>query len=153
MTGHVRLARFGILLTAALGAAVALADGGGGHGPAIIRAGMATKACQTCHTSEKDRSKLADAARSCDNNCLRCHKDMEKHHSVGSEVKEQVPLPLLGTRKLACVTCHDVNAPTTDTKSWKSQSLYARLFQGQAVYKTYLLRINNSSGKLCQTCH
>jgi hypothetical protein len=140
-------------MTLVLGATVALAEGGGKKGATTMREGMETKACQTCHASEKDRPKLAQPARCCDNNCLRCHKDMDKHHPVGSEVTEEVRLPLLTGQKLGCVTCHDVNAPSTDTKSWKSQSLYARLFQGQPVYKTYLLRTNNSSGKLCQTCH
>jgi hypothetical protein len=111
--------------------------------------------CLVCHPGDKDKPRLVDPAYSCDINCLRCHKEMEKHHPVGPEVEERdkVSLPLLGTNKVACISCHDLKAPGTDTRSWKSQSLFARLFQGQPRYKTYYLRVNNSEGKLCKACH
>jgi hypothetical protein len=114
-----------------------------------------TRDCLACHTSEKDKAKLVETTRSCDANCMRCHKEMEKHHPVGPEVEEtdKVSLPLLGDKKVACISCHDLRTAPNDTRSWKSQSLFARLFQGQATYKTYYLRINNSGGKLCKACH
>jgi hypothetical protein len=122
---------------------------------AAMREAMQPKACRTCHASEKEQPKLVDPYRCCDNNCERCHKDMSKHHPVAAEVKdkESVPLPLLGGDKVGCISCHDLKAPATDSKSWKSESLFARLFQRQSTYKTYYLRINNSTGKLCKTCH
>jgi hypothetical protein len=84
-----------------------------------------------------------------------CHKDVEKHHPVGPEVEERdkVSLPLLGDKKVGCISCHDLKTARTDTRSWKSQSLFARMFQSQRTYKTYYLRINNSDGKLCKSCH
>jgi hypothetical protein len=111
--------------------------------------------CMACHPSDKDKPKLVEPTRSCDANCLRCHKDTEKHHPVGPEVeeKDKVSLPLLGINKVACIGCPDLKTTQTDTRSWKAQSLFARLFQGQPRYKTYYLRINNSDGQLCKTCH
>jgi hypothetical protein len=111
--------------------------------------------CLACHTSDKDKPKLLEPTRSCDANCLRCHKDMEKHHPVGPEVeeKDKVSLPLLGSNKVACISCHDLKTTQTDTRSWKAQSLFGRLFQSQSKYKTYYLRINNSKGQLCKACH
>ena len=120
-----------------------------------VPAAEQTRACLTCHASEKDKPKLVDSTRTCDANCIRCHKDMEKHHPVGPEVEERdrVALPLLGDKKVACISCHDLKTAQTDTRSWKSQSLFARLFQRQQTYKTYYLRIKNSDGKLCKACH
>ena len=111
--------------------------------------------CLVCHPRNKDKAQLVDPAHSCDANCLRCHKDMEKHHPVGPEVeeKDKVSLPLLGNSKVACISCHDLMTAQTDTRSWKAQSLFSRLFQGQPRYKTYYLRVNNSDGKLCKACH
>jgi len=111
--------------------------------------------CLACHPSEKDQAKLTEPTRSCDANCVRCHKDVEKHHPVGPEVEERdkVSLPLLGDKKVGCISCHDLKTARTDTRSWKSQSLFARMFQSQRTYKTYYLRINNSDGKLCKSCH
>jgi hypothetical protein len=113
------------------------------------------RACVDCHPSGKDKAKLVDPARTCDANCLRCHKDMDKHHPVGPEVeaKDKVLLPLLGTNKVACISCHDLKTSSSDTRSWKAQSLFARLFQGQQRYRTYYLRINNRNGELCKACH
>ena len=113
------------------------------------------QACLACHAGEKERDKLVNPDRSCDANCLRCHKDMEKHHPVGPEVEEtdKVSLPLLGTSKVACISCHDLKSAPNDTRSWKAQSLFGRIFQGQKTYPTYYLRINNSDGKLCKACH
>jgi len=114
-----------------------------------------TQECLACHAGEKERDKLANPAHACDAHCLRCHKDMEKHHPVGPEVeeKDKVSLPLLGTNKVACISCHDLKSAQTDTRSLKAQSLFGRLFQGQKIYKTYYLRINNSDGSLCKACH
>ena len=111
--------------------------------------------CLACHAGEKERGKLTNPADACDANCLRCHKDMEKHHPVGPEVeeKDKVSLPLVGTNKVACISCHDLKTAQTDTRSWKAQSLFGRLFQGQKTYKTYYLRMNNSDGSLCKACH
>jgi hypothetical protein len=151
-----RLERIGLgLWMVAVGVASAWAAEPAGDGLATMHVVLKAEACRTCHQNEKERPKLADVSRACDDACTRCHKDMDKHHPVGSEVqeKDKVPLPLHTHQRVGCISCHDVNAPATDDKSWKSQSLFGRLFQGQARYKTYFLRINNSSGKLCKTCH
>ncbi len=111
--------------------------------------------CLACHAKDKGSRKLAEPMDSCDANCQRCHKDMEKHHTVGQvlEDKGKISLPLLSGNKVACISCHDLRTPRTDRRSWKAQSLYARLFEGQSTYKTYYLRVNNSDGKLCRICH
>jgi len=113
------------------------------------------RACLSCHASEKEKPKLVDPIRTCDANCKRCHKDVEKHHPVGPEVeeKEKVSLPLLGDKKVSCISCHDMKTVRYDNRSWKSQSLFGRLFQGHTTYKTYYLRMNNSDGGLCKACH
>jgi hypothetical protein len=113
------------------------------------------ESCLTCHPKDKGSRKLAEPTNSCDANCQRCHKDMDKHHSVGQvlEDKGNIALPLLTGNKVACISCHDLKTARTDRRSWKAQSLYARLFQGQSSYPTYYLRVNNSDGKLCRMCH
>lgn len=144
------------VVAAVLGYAVFAVGEGAGQSPEqIMRAGMAVSACQACHPGAKDRPKLADPSRSCDQNCFRCHPDMDKHHPVGTGVneKEKVPLPLIKENQVGCISCHDPLSASTDNRSWKSQSLFSRWFSGQKVYKTYYLRINNSDGKLCKTCH
>jgi len=146
----------GLAVAVSLGVAVPTAAENSEPDPvAAMREGMQPKACRACHASEKERPKLADPYLCCNNHCERCHKDMTKHHPVAAAVddKDRVSLPLLGGDKVACISCHDLKAPATDTKSWKSESLYARLFQRQATYKTYYLRINNSAGRLCKMCH
>jgi malate synthase len=117
--------------------------------------GMTVAACFSCHATRKDRPKLIDPGKCCNQNCLRCHEDMDPHHPVGAEVteKKQVSLPLLTGAKVGCMSCHDAFSARTDTRSWKSQSLFAKWFQGQTTYKTYYLRMNNSDGKLCKACH
>ena len=154
MRGQLRRTGLGVLLTATL-VAVAWAEGKEGGGLATMHEGTKIEACKVCHSSQKDLPKLADLTRSCDNNCIRCHKDIEKHHPVGSEVREKdkVPLPLLSDYKVSCISCHDAASPASDSMSWKAQSFFARLFQKQTTYKTYFLRINNQSGQLCKTCH
>jgi len=121
----------------------------------VMREGMAVSACQACHPGEKDRAKLSDPSRSCDQNCARCHTEMDNHHPVGAGVneKEKVPLPLAKGDQVGCTSCHDPLSARTDKRSWKSQSLYSRWFSGQKIFKTYYLRINNSDGNLCKTCH
>lgn len=111
--------------------------------------------CLACHGNDKGGRKLTDTVNSCDTHCQSCHKDMEKHHSVGQvlEDKGKIVLPLSSGNKVACTSCHDLNTPRKDKRSWKSQSLFARLFQGQPSYPTYYLRVNNSDGKLCRICH
>jgi hypothetical protein len=136
-------------------AVVAFGQGGEKPPGQAMREGMAVEACRSCHPGEKDRPKLVDLSRSCDHHCGRCHTDMEKHHPVGAGVneKEKVPLPLLKENQVGCISCHDPLSARTDRRSWKSQSLFARWFSGQKIHQTYYLRINNSDGKLCQTCH
>ena len=110
------------------------------------------QACVVCHAGDKDTGRFADLTRSCDANCVHCHKDRDQHHPVGPE-KDRVNLPLLGANKVACITCHDLKIARYDVRSWKSQSLFGRLFQRQKTYKTYYLRVNNSAGDMCRTCH
>lgn len=122
---------------------------------ARMREGMKRPACLTCHPGEKDRAKLVDLSRCCDAHCQRCHGEMNKHHPVGTDVTEtdKVSLPLLGKNRVGCISCHDSTTPAIDSRSWKSQSLFSTVFQSQRTYKTYYLRINNTSGKLCKACH
>jgi hypothetical protein len=120
-----------------------------------MRKGMTVAACYACHATLKDRPKLTDPGKCCDQNCVRCHQDMEQHHPIGAEIieKNKISLPLLSGLRVGCISCHDAFSARTDKRSWKSQSLFAKWFQGQPTYKTYYLRINNSDGKLCKTCH
>ncbi len=120
-----------------------------------MKAGLQLPACLACHASPKERSKLADLSRSCDSNCRRCHVDMDQHHPTGAsmEGRDKIALPFLSGDRVACITCHDPDMRPTDTRSWKSQSLFSRLFRSQTVYKTYYLRINNADGSLCKACH
>jgi hypothetical protein len=144
-----------LFLATACYAVVVLGEGDGKVPGQAMREGMAVAACQTCHPGEKDRSKLADPSRCCDQNCLRCHNGMEQHHPVGAGVteKEKVPLPLVKGDHVACISCHDPLSARTDHRSWKSQSLFSRWFGRQTIYPTYYLRMNNSDGDLCKTCH
>lgn len=114
-----------------------------------------TEPCLACHGKEKGSPKLADPVSSCDTHCQSCHKDMDKHHTVGQVLEDKgiIALPLASGNKVTCISCHDLKTPRRDRRSWKSQSLYARLFQGQPSYPTYYLRVNNSDGKLCRICH
>jgi hypothetical protein len=143
------------LLLLSLPITAVLAGGEADDALAPMRAGMRVEACRPCHASEKDRVRLVDTSRACDTACTRCHKDMDRHHPVGMEVKEmeRVPVPLLSAQKVGCISCHDIRSSPVDSKSWKSQSLFARLFQKEKTYKTYFLRVNNANGKLCKTCH
>lgn len=113
------------------------------------------EACLTCHGKEKGSRKLVDPLSSCDVHCQQCHKDMDKHHTVGQALEDKgtISLPLLTGNKVACISCHDLKTSRTDKRSWKAQSLFGRLFQGQPSYPTYYLRVNNSDGKLCRICH
>ena len=56
-------------------------------------------------------------------------------------------------KKIACITCHDLNNKRYDKTSWKSESLYDRVFSKPTKYKTYYLVIKNNEGQLCITCH
>lgn len=114
-----------------------------------------TEPCLACHGNERGSRKLADPTNSCDTHCQTCHKDMDKHHAVGQAPEENgnIVLPLATGNKVACISCHDLKTPRRDKRSWKSQSLFSRLFQGQPSYPTYYLRVNNSDGKLCRICH
>lgn len=111
--------------------------------------------CQECHGVDEREINLADPAKACDKACGKCHKEREAHHAVGMEVDFKVPehIRLGGEKRLACISCHDLKTNRMDDKPWKSKSLFGRIFRRQTQYKTYYLVTNNSSGKLCKSCH
>lgn len=114
--------------------------------------------CLQCHQESEASGKLKNfGSVICDDSCLKCHKSqMGEHHVVGKtiEKKEDVArLVFLGGQRLSCITCHDMKNKRYDSRSWKSQSLFGRVFSRKSKHKTFYLRINNSSGALCKSCH
>lgn len=107
-------------------------------------------ACLKCH----DRSEIDNPACACDEFCIKCHEDSEKHHSVGARIKDKIGLfKLTKKNKIACYTCHDLNVQRFDTVSWRSESLFEKVFRGKSRYKTYYLIMRNNNGQLCRKCH
>jgi len=113
------------------------------------------KYCLRCHQKDEDKKRFDNLTMACDKCCVQCHDGMEKHHSVGMviEEKNKPNLPLTGSGRLNCVTCHDLKIRKYDSRCWKSQSLFDRVFARKDKYRTYYLRINNHDGKLCRICH
>lgn len=111
--------------------------------------------CLECHRRGEVEAAAANAMNGCDRACLTCHGDMEPHHRTGMEVDFEVPrfIVLMGKKKLACVSCHDLTRSRYDSKSWRSESLFGKLFKSGSRFKTYYLVQNNSSGELCKVCH
>ena len=111
--------------------------------------------CLECHSQEELDTQYPDTAEACDDYCRKCHTDMEAHHGVGMEVPGDAPagLPLKTHHRLGCTTCHNLKIPRYDTKPWKSQSLFGKIFAGKSKYKTYFLVKINNNGQLCKECH
>ena len=112
-------------------------------------------ACLGCHAGEEGARRLEDPGAACSSFCTTCHKEREKHHSVGTPIEgDKVPaLPLTRDRRTACFTCHDLKHPRWDRNPWKAQSLFDRLFGGESRYRTYYLAMPNGRGQLCRVCH
>jgi nitrate/TMAO reductase-like tetraheme cytochrome c subunit len=111
--------------------------------------------CIKCHQMKNFHYDKNDPAIACDASCLECHKNMDKHHSVGIRPDNRLRpnLRLTQKNKIACITCHDLNFNRFDDASWRSESLFEKLFNKKDSYKTYYLIINNSDGQLCKKCH
>jgi predicted CXXCH cytochrome family protein len=97
--------------------------------------------CRTCHTA--DRAVLSsNPARArtllvsnLEATCNRCHGDQGPSHKTGMPPARPVPpeLPLSGDGKVACATCH--------------------FMHGENNRFGDFVRIDNSRGKLCLSCH
>jgi hypothetical protein len=96
--------------------------------------------CTACHTAdratlERDRVQARGLlAPDLEERCVLCHDEGPSHHT-GIRPKKPVPdiLPLSGEGLITCATCHFVHG------------------EPQAVGDA--LRIENSRGGLCLTCH
>ncbi len=110
--------------------------------------------CRECHT-EDSVGKFSDPAKACHQFCLKCHNNMRDHHplDVRMEFSASMILPLFKNSTVTCFTCHDLNNGKHDIISWKAQNFFQRIFNKKKRYKTYYLRLNNRSGKLCKQCH
>jgi len=110
--------------------------------------------CLSCHT-EADKPMLHDTALSCDALCLTCHADFTaSHHPIGIRNRHADPsLVLTKYGRIGCRTCHDLHVKRFDTRPWKSETLYQRIFNRQDRYKTYFLFKQNTNGELCRQCH
>ena len=111
--------------------------------------------CVKCRQKNNLKSMINDPAIACDASCLECHKNTDKHHSVGMRPDNRLKanLRLTHDNKIACITCHDLNFNRFDDTSWRSESLFEKIFNSNERYKTYYLIINNSNGQLCKKCH
>jgi hypothetical protein len=111
--------------------------------------------CATCHNKINKNIKLSDPALACAPQCLTCHKEMKNHHAINNKIIEKLPeeFILTGKKRLTCITCHNLKENRFDSKSWKAESLYEKIFSGTPRYKTYFLIKKNNNGQLCKTCH
>ena len=108
--------------------------------------------CEKCHTKSEAKEFKGETIYSCFDYCQTCH---DTHHSVGKRVSRNRPknLKYFKRNKVACFTCHELDRPRFDSKSWKSESLYERVFDSKNKYSTYYLPVNNRQGELCKQCH
>lgn len=111
--------------------------------------------CVSCHEQNEISTRLKNPAKSCDLYCVRCHKNMNEHHSVGAAVKGIRPdnIVLSEKAKIACFSCHNLNIKRFDTECWRAESLYESIFHSRDIYKTYFLAVKNNNGQLCKKCH
>lgn len=115
--------------------------------------------CKKCHFYKNSVNYLVNPALSCDTYCMTCHRTnkeiTDKHHAVKVRLnfKPKFEFRTTGNNRIMCITCHDLNGKRFDTVSWKSESLYEKLFTNKSHYKTYYLVIRNNNGKLCTKCH
>ncbi len=112
-------------------------------------------ACLKCHNGTALTGSINNTGAACDTLCLECHRDMDRHHGVGMRPfnRPGANLRLTHNKKIACITCHDLNFHRFDSAPWRSESLFEKIFSRKERYKTYYLIINNSNGQLCKKCH
>jgi predicted CXXCH cytochrome family protein len=97
--------------------------------------------CTACHTAERavlERDPAAARAllaADLEQRCLRCHGDQGPSHRTGIRPRKPVPdtLPLSAADLITCATCHFMHG---ESNSWGA-----------------FVRIDNSRGGLCLTCH
>jgi hypothetical protein len=115
--------------------------------------------CIKCHSDKKSARLLLNPALSCDTYCMTCHRTKkeinDKHHAVKVRLnfKPKFAFRLSVNNRIMCITCHDLNGKRYDSISWKSESLYERLFKKKSRFKTFYLVMRNNEGKLCSMCH
>lgn len=111
--------------------------------------------CPQCHRDEELKSILKDPVTTCETICLKCHKNIERHHKVGAKIKETIPgkLRLTRNKRISCFTCHNLNIKRYDKISWRAESLFESIFRSKSKYNTYYLTIKNNDGQLCKECH
>ncbi len=115
--------------------------------------------CRKCHSDKKSAGLLINPALSCDINCMTCHgkkkEVMEKHHAVKVRLsfKTKFQFRLSVHNRMMCITCHNLNGKRFDSVSWKSESLFEKMFKGKSRYKTFYLVMRNNKGTLCVQCH
>ena len=97
--------------------------------------------CTACHTTERamlERDRIAARARlasDLEERCILCHGDEGPSHHTGIRPRKPVPdtLPLSVEGLITCATCH--------------------FMHGEPNSAGDFLRIDNSRGGLCLTCH
>jgi len=123
-----------LLLTASL----ALVSAKGPRGENVHRPDAACPACHTADRTvlERDRAAAADLlAADLEERCILCHGDQGPSHHTGIRPVKPVPatLPLSVEGLITCATCHFVHGEPTAAPDF--------------------VRIENSRGGLCLTCH
>jgi hypothetical protein len=110
--------------------------------------------CKPCH-SDREVSLFENPAQACDAYCATCHASfMSRHHSIGMRMKKNPEgITLTKNKRVACISCHDLNIRRYDSVPWKSESLFGSLFNSKPAYETYYLAARNNDGALCYKCH
>ena len=87
--------------------------------------------------------------------CVNCHGSESITHPVGARPNFAVPgdLPLDREGRVTCLTCHYIHGTLHSDTPQASASALERLFGSERLHKSYLLRRNNTEGKLCMACH
>jgi hypothetical protein len=115
--------------------------------------------CIKCHPDNKSAGLIKEPALSCNTYCMSCHskkKDIrDKHHVVRVRInfKPKFEFRSSANNRIMCITCHNLKRKRYDSVSWKSESLFERMFKGKKQYRTFYLVIRNNEGKLCTKCH
>ncbi|MDY6968910.1 MAG: cytochrome c3 family protein [Spirochaetota bacterium] len=111
--------------------------------------------CTKCHKQTNLKKDKENRLLTCDNLCLTCHKDRNRHHRVGLIIKDIIPKEFYLTKnnKIACYTCHNLNIKRFDSLSWRAESLFESIFRIKSKYKTFYLSMRNNNGQLCKKCH
>ncbi len=111
--------------------------------------------CIKCHEKKNIKTKIEKTTKACDTLCFKCHSDTDRHHTVGAKLYADKGnnFVLTGKKRIACVTCHNLNEKRFASTSWRAESLFEKVFRNKSKYKTYYLVTNNSNGQLCKKCH